>query len=57
MQEPTRDVVDVERMATGGEAVARLADGCVLFVAGAVPGQLPKELLNDIAVVGRELLT
>lgn len=34
MQESVR----IERLATGGEGIARLADGCVAFVAGAAPG-------------------
>lgn len=39
--------VRTERMATGGEAVGRLADGRVVFVHGAVPGEVVRVQLTE----------
>lgn len=36
---PHDDVVRVEKMAAGGDAIARLTDGRVVFVDGALPGE------------------
>lgn len=37
--QPLGESVVVEKMAAGGDAIARLADGRVVFVAGALPGE------------------
>lgn len=40
--------VDVERVATGGEGVARAADGRTLFVAGALPGERVRATVTEV---------